>query len=315
MRGSRSGVRWASLLTAVLTLTSGAAAGVAQAAPAPLGQPGPAQQRPVGGATKTGPVSIAYVEVNSNSMLNVGKYKLASNGANVFDIAVIFAANINYDGSNAYLSFNPQVQSVLDNAATQIKPLQAKGIKVELSVLGNHQGAGFANFPSQAAAAAFAQQLSSAVTRYGLDGVDFDDEYADYGVNGTAQPNDSSFVYLVQALRSALPHKLITLYDIGPSASSLVYNGTDVGPLFDYSWNPYYDSFSVPEVSLPDSRLGPAAIDLGSTPASDATYLAQQTVSGGYGAYLTYNLTSTDVHSYISSFTRALYGSRAVYKP
>jgi Glycosyl hydrolases family 18 len=300
MRGSRS--RWKVLLAAgALTLAFAGTAGVAQAAP---GKAAPA---------KKGPISVAYVEVNNNSMLNVGKYKLASGGANVFDIAVIFAANINYDGSNAYLYFNPQVQSVLDNAATQIKPLQTKGIKVELSILGNHQGAGFANFPSQSAAAAFAQQLSNAVTKYGLDGIDFDDEYADYGTNGTAQPNASSFVYLVQALRKDMPTKLITMYDIGPSASSLTYNGTDVGPLFNYAWNPYYDSWNVPDINLPKSKLSPAAIDVTSTPASDATSLAQQTVSGGYGVFMTYNLGATDIHSYISNFTKVLYGSKAVY--
>lgn len=308
MRGTRT--RWKVLLGAsALTLSFAGLAGVAKAAPASAS--GAAAHRP--GGPKSGPISVAYVEVNNNSMLNVGKYKLATSGANVFDIAMIFAANIDYNGTSAYLSFNSQVQSVLDNAATQIRPLQAKGIKVELSILGNHQGAGFANFPSQSAAAAFAQQLSNAVTQYGLDGIDFDDEYADYGTNGTGQPNASSFVYLIQALRSDMPNKLITLYDIGPSASSLTYNGTDVGPLFDYAWNPYYDSWNVPAINLPKSRLSPAAIDVTSTPSSDAASLAKQTVNGGYGAYMTYNLGATDIHTYISSFTSVLYGSKAVY--
>ncbi|ACU73286.1 mannosyl-glycoproteinendo-beta-N-acetylglucosaminidase [Catenulispora acidiphila DSM 44928] len=307
MRGPRS--RWKALIaTGALTLAFAGTAGVAQATPA---KATPAKAKPA--ATKSGPISVAYVEVNNNSMLNVGKYKLATGGANVFDIAVIFAANIDYDGSNAYLSFNPQVQSVLDNVATQVRPLQAKGIKVELSILGNHQGAGFANFPSQAAAAAFAKQLSDAVTKYGLDGIDFDDEYADYGVNGTPQPNASSFVYLIQALRKDMPSKLITMYDIGPAADSLTYNGTDVGPLFNYAWNPYYDSWIVPDISLPKSHLSPAAIDVTSTPSSDAASLAQQTVSGGYGVFMTYNLGAPDIHTYISSFTKVLYGSKAVY--
>lgn len=155
-------------------------------------------------AAKQGPTSVAYVEVNNNSMLNVGKYALANGGGNVFDVAVIFAANINYNTGTkaATLYFNENVQRVLDNAATQIRPLQQKGIKVVLSVLGNHQGAGFANFPSQQAASTFAKQLSDTVTKYGLDGIDFDDEYADYGNNGTGQPNASSFVYLVSALRA-----------------------------------------------------------------------------------------------------------------
>ena len=310
MRGFRS--RWHVLVAAsVLTSALAGVAGVAQAASAEAVKGG--VRAATVGAGKRGPISVAYVEVNSNSMLNVGKYKLANGGANVFDIAVIFAANINYNGTSAYLYFNPQVQSVLNNVATQIRPLQARGIKVELSILGNHQGAGFANFPSKAAAAAFAKQLSNAVTKYGLDGIDFDDEYADYGVNGTGQPNASSFVYLVQALRKDMPNKLITLYDIGPAASSLSYRGTDVGPLFNYAWNPYYDSWIVPGVNLPKSRLSPAAIDVTSTPAGDAASLAQQTVDGGYGVYLTYNLGATDIHDYISSFTHVLYGGNAVY--
>jgi hypothetical protein len=266
---------------------------------------------------KNGPISVAYIEVNSNSMLSVGNYTLASGGGNVFDIGVIFAANINYDTTtnSAYLYFNPQVQSVLDNVSTQIRPLQAKGIKVELSILGNHQGAGFANFPSQAAASAFAKQLSDAVTQYGLDGIDFDDEYADYGNNGTGQPNASSFVYLVSALRQDMPNKLITLYDIGPAASSMSYGGVDVTQDINYAWNPWYGSWAVPSIALPNSQLSPAAVEIGATPASTAASLAQQTVDGGYGVYLTYNLDGSDQHTYISSFTQTLYGSAATYTP
>jgi hypothetical protein len=263
---------------------------------------------------KSGPITTAYVEVNSNSITSVGNYTLASNGANVFDIAIIFAANINYNGTSAYLSFNPQVQAVLDNAATEIAPLQAKGIKVLLSVLGNHQGAGFANFPDQASAAAFAKQLSNAVSTYGLDGIDFDDEYADYGTNGTPQPNAYSFPYLVQALRNDMPNKIISLYFIGPSSTSLSYGGINVGSLIDYSWNPYYGTWGVPDVpGLANSHLAPAAIDIQSTSSSTAASLAQQTVSSGYGVFNTYNLPDTDVSAYLSSFTQALYGSNAVH--
>ena len=265
-------------------------------------------------ATKSGPITTAYVEVNNDSITSVGKYVLASNGANVFDIGIIFAANINYDGTNAQLYFNPQVQAVLDNAATQIAPLQAKGIKVLLSILGNHEGAGFANFPDQQSAAAFATQLSNAVSTYGLDGIDFDDEYADYGTNGTAQPNAWSFPYLVQALRNDLPNKIISLYFIGPSSTTLSYNGIVVGDLINYSWNPYYGSWGVPYVpGLTQAQLAPAAIDIQNTSSSTATSLAQQTVSGGYGVYNTYNLPDTDVSQYLSSFTQPLYGTNAVY--
>ncbi|MFF2809128.1 endo-beta-N-acetylglucosaminidase H [Streptomyces sp. NPDC058000] len=268
-------------------------------------------------SAKKGPTSVAYVEVNRNSMLNVGKYTLAEGGANVFDVAVIFAANINYDATkkSAYLYFNENVQRVLDNAATQIRPLQAKGIKVMLSVLGNHEGAGFANFPSKEAASAFAKQLSDAVSKYGLDGIDFDDEYVEYGKNGTGQPNDSSFVYLVSALRDYMPNKLISLYSIGPSAERLSYGGVDISSKFNYAWNPWYGQWQVPRISLPKSSLSPAAVQIGATPPSTAADLARQTVGEGYGVYLTYDLDGSDQHDYISGFTRELYGSDAVYTP
>ncbi|MFJ4878962.1 endo-beta-N-acetylglucosaminidase H [Streptomyces sp. NPDC088745] len=294
----------------VLALGSTAATGAtAAAAPAAPG-PGPALK-------KQGPTSVAYVEVNSNSMLNVGKYTLANGGGNAFDVAVIFAANINYDTSkkSAYLYFNENVQRVLDNAVTQIRPLQQKGIKVVLSVLGNHQGAGFANFPSRSSASAFAKQLSDAVTKYGLDGIDFDDEYAEYGKNGTGQPNASSFVHLVTALRGALPGKIISLYNIGPAASRLSYGGVDVTSKFDYAWNPYYGTWQVPAIALPKSKLSPAAVEIGGTPQSTVASLARRTVSQGYGVYLTYNLDGSDRSADVSAFTKELYGSAAVYKP
>ncbi|TGB15377.1 endo-beta-N-acetylglucosaminidase H [Streptomyces sp. MZ04] len=301
----RSRLRTAALaLSAVAALTFGTTATTgAAAAPAPA--PAPAKQ---------GPTSVAYVEVNNNSMLNVGKYTLADGGDNVFDVAVIFAANINYDTGKkeAYLHFNENVQRVLDNAATEIRPLQDKGIKVVLSVLGNHQGAGFANFPSQQAASAFAKQMSDTVTKYGLD---FDDEYAEYGNNGTGQPNDSSFVHLVTALRANMPDKIISLYNIGPAASRLSYGGVDVSSKFDYAWNPYYGTWQVPGIALPKSKLSPAAVEIGGTSQSTAADLARRTVGEGYGVYLTYNLDGSDRSADVSAFTRELYGSDAVYTP
>jgi len=265
----------------------------------------------------SGPKGVCYVEVNSNDILNVGKYTL-STGQPLFDIGIIFAANINYNTSTqkAELFFNPQVTTVLNNKATKIQPLQAKGIKVLLSILGNHQGAGISNFPNQAAAQAFAQLLANAVNTYGLDGIDFDDEYADYGTNGTGQPNSSSFVYLVTALRQLMPNKIISFYFYGPAASRLSFNGVTVGSKVDYSWNAIYGSYSVPNVpGLAKSNLGPAAIDIQSTSSSTAASLATQTVNNSYGIYLYYNLPNTDVHTYLSSVSNALYGKATVKLP
>jgi hypothetical protein len=296
------------------TLLSGLAATGAVAA---TGATLPAEASACRAAAKTGPVTVAYVEVNDHSMLSAGKYTLANGGAQVIDVAVIFAANINYDttAKKAVLFFNPQVTNVLNNVATQVRPLQQKGIKVLLSILGNHQGAGFANFPTKAAAEAFAQQLADAVNRYGLDGIDFDDEYVEYGNNGTGQPNADSFIWLVQALRAKLPNKLITLYNIGPSASRLVSGSQSIRETFNYAWNPYYGTWGVPNGPSSKSKLSPAAISYTATSQSTAASLAQRTVTEGYGVFLTYNLTESNTATYLSAITQKLYGSNTVYTP
>lgn len=258
--------------------------------------------------------SIAYIEVNDNSMLNAGQYTL-DDGSPAFDVAVIFAANINYDGEKAYLHFNEDVQYVLDNAETTIRPLQRMDIKVTLSILGNHEGAGFANFPTRKAADRFAQEVSTTIRRYGLDGVDIDDEWVEYGANGTGQPNEFSFVSFVQSLRNRLPNRLITFYVIGPSAEHQEFDGSRIGELLDYAWNPYYGAFRDVEVpGLPQSRYGAAAVDLGAGSDTDPELVrdfAERTVAGGYGAFVTYQLQEGDQSELVSAFTKPLYGSPA----
>ncbi|OKI16289.1 chitinase [Saccharothrix sp. CB00851] len=262
---------------------------------------------------KEGPITTVYVEVNNNpEVREVGRYRLAKSGANVFDIAIIFAANIKADPDNKpRLSFNENLQSVLQNAETQIRPLQRRGIKVLLSVIGDHDGIGVANLQSQEEAAAFAEQLADVVAEYGLDGIDFDDEWADYEKGNPV--NEYSFPYLVSALRDHLPDKLITLYFYGPATTTLRYGDIDLAKVFDYSWNSQYGTWDVPDIALPEQRLAPAAVNFTATPADDAAALARQTVSEGYGAYLTYNLPRSNVRPYVSEFTRELYGSDAIY--
>src|SRR5699024_10193713 len=207
------------------------------------------------------------------------------------------------------------VEHVLDNAETTIRPLQRRGIKVTLSILGNHQGAGFANFPTRKAADRFAQEVSATIRRYGLDGVDLDDEWVEYGANGTGQPNEFSFVAFVQSLRKRLPNRLITFYVIGPSAENQEHGGPRVGELLDYAWNPYYGQFRDFDVpGLPRSRYGAAAVDLGPESDTDPELVrdfAERTVEGGYGVYLTYQLQEGDQTELVSAFTEPLYGSPA----
>jgi hypothetical protein len=274
----------------------------------------PAHAAPTGGHND--PQSVVYVEVNSNDLANVADYTLEDTGAPVFDMAMIFAANINYDGKAAYLHLNERVTWTLENAATQIRPVQAKGTKVLLSVLGNHEGAGFSNFGSAEEADAFAAQVAETVKKYRLDGVDLDDEWSEYGKNGTLRPNIFSIHWLLQALRTHLGNdKLITFYNIGPSKNPTSLEGVTAASLLDYAWNPNYGEWEPPSIpGMGPDRLGAAAINLGGTPANTIAELAKSTLDKGYGVFVTYDLRNGDRSADVSEFTEPLYGQRALYR-
>lgn len=267
---------------------------------------------------KKGPLSVVYVEVNDNNILNAGCYTLKNSGQQLFDIAIIFAANINYDVANkrAIEYNNPQVSNILQNKNTYIKPLQDKGIKVLMTILGNHGGAGISNFTSRAAAHDFAKQLSDTVNTYGLDGIDFDDEFSDYGKNGLPQPNDSSFVLLLSECRKLMPKKVLTFYFFGPASQHLTYKNLKAGTYLNASWNADYGTFQVPNVpGLAKSKLSPASVEINATSETTAKSLASQTIGGGYGAYLYYNLTSQYSAKFLSSVSTVLYNDSAVADP
>ncbi|PIF43517.1 putative secreted protein (Por secretion system target) [Chryseobacterium sp. 52] len=261
-------------------------------------------------AQQNNPVGICYVEVNNNNMLNAGSYTLQNSGKQLFDVAIIFAANINYDvsKSRAYISNNNNVTKVLNDVNTYVRPLQQKGIKVLLDLLGNHQGAGISNFPNRAAAKDFALQVAHTVYTYGLDGVDLDDEYAGYGNNGTGQPNSSSFVMLLQELKMAMPDKLITFYYIGPATTRQSYNGDAAGNYINYSWNAYYGTYDAPVVPpLTNAKLSAAATWIGNTSTSILTNLATNTKNDGYGVFMWYDLNGANNASYLSTGSNILY--------
>lgn len=265
------------------------------------------------------PLSVCYVSTNLGSPLKLGQYIL-EDGKPLFDIGILFAANINFDKTtkNAVLYFNETVTEYLSNVEFYIRPLQAKGIKVLLSILGNHQLGGISNFPNQAAASVFAGQLADVVRRYGLDGIDFDDEWSDYPITGPGAPNPFSFPFLISALRAQLPDKIISLFFYGPASSTLSYEGTNVASLLDYSWNSGYGSFIPPNIpGMSKAQLAAAAVNLGQgdshTTLDDAVKLAEQTFAHNYGAYLYYDLPNTDDSAYLTKVSRALYGKSTVY--
>jgi len=190
-------------------------------------------------ATERSVKTLCFVEVNDENILNCGEYTMSKDGTPFFDIVSIFAANINVDTKTGrvHVVCNDQVTYILQNADKIIRPLQAKGIKVNMTILGNHDEAGVSNL-SQAAAADFAKELKAYADIYGLDGFDFDDEYTDYPSNpspGFEKRSAENYCRLMYECRKVMPEKLLGVYEYQLyDAPNGTIEGKSAGELVDY---------------------------------------------------------------------------------
>ena len=244
---------------------------------------------------KTPTVTI-YVETNDVNPLNAGDYKLP-NGKPYADIVEFFASNIHKRTVNGVveptLYLNDKMTNLLENggAATYVRGLQAKGIKVVLTVLGDWQGIGVANM-NDTQTTQFAKILAHAVEKYGLDGIGFDDEYSNYSsslING-------SFGSIITKLRNLMPAgKLITVFQWGNYGSSQINAaaGAQINHAYaDFGYNTYIGISGVTK-----DRFAPLSINLGSIAGNVSYYgdRAYDLTEAGYGGIMHFNLrTRTD---------------------
>lgn len=200
--------------------------------------------------TKKGDVrTFCFVEVNDESILNCGEYTMKNSKKPFFDVVSIFAANINVNNETGrvHVFCNDKVSFLLKNADKFIRPLQAKGIKVNLSILGNHDEAGMGNL-SKEAAADFAKELKAYMDIYGLDGVDFDDEYTAYPASpspGFETRSRENFARLIYECRQQMPDKLLGVYEYSSrfiDSPTGIVEGKSVGELVDYMTYGYYQN-------------------------------------------------------------------------
>lgn len=248
------------------------------------------------------PKIVAYVETNDTNPLNAGDYFYEDTTIPVIDIVELFAANIHTEtvagATRPTLYLNDKLTNVLENNGylTYVAPLQAKGIKVLLTILGDWAHFGVASM-SDTQSTQFATILAYVVDRYGLDGIGFDDEYANYYWYSYVS---GSYGSLIAKLRTLLPNKLITVFQWGNYSQ---INSTQ-GGYIDYAYhgwfgyNSYYSSSYISGVGT--SQWSPISLQLGQVYTDNQLETiaenAADAKAGGYGAVMTFNLRqSSDV--------------------
>lgn len=251
--------------------------------------------------------NVVYIEVNDINPLNAGSYKYSDDNRYFYDYVILFAANIRGNCNSVELYFNPNVAAILANPDKYIRPLQAKGIKVLLGVLGDHTGVGFANI-KPGLRDNFATAIANALTTYGLDGVDFDDEYAEYGKISCfpplPSPSAANYLALINAVEGKIGGKLLTVYNIG-------YTGFSSYAKINYMWNPWYGSYGIAPSGLGNAKWAAQAIDMKS-PGGNVQSYAARSRTDGMGAILCYDLRNTDMSATMTQIARGATGNSTV---
>ncbi|MCD7795692.1 MAG: DUF1735 domain-containing protein [Alistipes sp.] len=265
------------------------------------------------GATK----AFLFFEVNGTNPLNALAWKL-ENGKLLWDVVVLFAANINWDATagRAYVKCNPNVQYLLDNNETYLQPLRKRGIKVLLGLLGNHDQAGLAQL-SEIGARDFAAEVAEYVYAYNLDGVNYDDEYSnspDLSNPYFAQWGTDAAARLCYETRKVMPDKLVTVFDYGAMYGTAEVDGVDADEWIDVVVA-NYGGTSSPIGDMDYSKCSGASIEFNLGISSLSDYTARNILNRGYGWFMGFALAPENFSSAYSQMTgcEVLYGSPLAY--
>jgi len=187
---------------------------------------------------------FSCMEVNDVNPLNNLSFTLKSNGKLLFDALIIFSANINYDPETGrvYIFNNENVQAILDHRDHYLKPLQDRGIKIILGIMGNHDRSGIANL-GDATAKAFAKEVKAMCDTYQLDGIFVDDEYSSYEYSnitpGFVYPGKDAAARLCYEVKKAQPDKWVTVYAYSTTNGLPSVDGVQSGDFVDYALEDY----------------------------------------------------------------------------
>ncbi|WP_331933654.1 BT_3987 domain-containing protein [Prevotella sp.] len=212
----------------------------------------------------TEPVKVfSCMEVNDTNPLNNLCFTLKKTGAPLIDGVILFSSNINYNDKTGrvYLSHNENNTAIFSNRMKYLKPLKDRGMKVYLSVLGNHDRSGVANL-SKETAQDFAREIKATCDAYDLDGVMLDDEYSNYGeaygVPGFVNRSNAAIARLYYEIKRIMPDRDMIVYQYGSTPSGQTVDGVPAGEFIDYVLHDYGNSWDVTGdyPGMPFSHLG-----------------------------------------------------------
>lgn len=236
---------------------------------------------------------VEYMEVNDSNPLNLLELRIKGTGRLLYDQLVIFSANINLNSEKVpYVYCNPNVQALLDNNETFLQPLRRQGIKVILSILGNHDSAGVAQL-SELGAQTFASELADYVYAYNLDGVSFDDEWSlAPGVNPFLDyRSNEAAARLCWWSKMAMPDKIVTFYIQGCMNSNMPsYNGYEPAAFVDYIVGDYGMTPNPVQGGTNRNASGYSVPLAGNSMLAPLEDKAREIKGRGYGYFMTYNL-------------------------
>jgi hypothetical protein len=256
---------------------------------------------------------VGYANVNNGySFTDLGCYTLDGEDWSMFDVAIVYAGTITGAVDDAQLNLSSQVTAALQSAST----LQSQGMVVLLSIVGFHQDAGWSCFPTQAAADAFASQVSNVITQYGIDGVDIDDEYS----NGPT--NDVSLIMATSGILANAPVTITKALWNDIQYFKARWHGTKLADNLVAGWEMSYGATDCYGILNPyvEQGMDPLFLcggaDATSTAPSAAAQLAQCIGNNQYGGMMVYNATSISGGSaaYLTPITKVLDGKTTVVK-
>lgn len=268
---------------------------------------------------------VAYVETNDWDIRNMGQFVLKESKKPVFDMVVLFAANMNYDAKTGkrYLYFNQELQPIVNDPDKYIKPLRDRGIKVLVDILPNHQGVGYYNFQNYEEALEFARECKRYTDILGIDGWDIDEEYARYDkLREKPQKGNASIFWFMRAMKEVMPDKLLTLYDFGHELEydDIDETGKKATDYLDYSWANYREDH--PSIAgLPNQKYGKLSIEAsrGQLNTYELSKGAQENLKDCYGLFMVFNINGGDIRNKnaetsLSEATKLFYGEDCIFE-